>query len=148
MNSKRMRSGAIYALLVLALGAFLYTSLVGRTSPVAADMPVGDVAALVRSGDIKSIEVDNEKLLIRKTTGEPLQSRIEPDTGLLETLNSLGVTTDQISQVEISVSTPQFWDTWSNVLIALIPLALLAAFFASGRLSVTCSTAPSRRTCR
>ncbi|MBK8048370.1 MAG: ATP-dependent zinc metalloprotease FtsH [Anaerolineales bacterium] len=129
MNSKRMRSGAIYALLVLALGAFLYTSLVGRTTTVAADVPVGDVAALVRAGDIKSIEVDNEKLLIRKTTGEPLQSRIEPDTGLLETLNNLGVTTEQISQVEISVSTPQFWDTWSNVLIALIPLALLAAFF-------------------
>ena len=66
MNSKRMRSGAIYALLVLALGAFLYTSLVGRTSTVAADMPV--------SGPAEILELDT-RVWQRVEAGAQTQTR-------------------------------------------------------------------------
>ena len=45
MNSKRMRSGAIYLLLVIALGAFFYTSLVRRPATTIATISIGDVAA-------------------------------------------------------------------------------------------------------
>ena len=129
MNSKRLRSGAIYLLLVIALGAFLYSSLMRRPTAAVATVPIGDVAALVRSGDVDSITIDNDKLIITKTSGEPLQSRIEDQAGLINTLTDLGVTSDQLRQVEISVADPQFWDVWSNVLLALVPLALLGAFF-------------------
>ena len=129
MNSKRMRSGIIYLLLVVALGAFLYTSLVRRPSANVADIPIADVAAMVRSGDIDTIVVDDDKLLVTKDTGEQLQSRIETDTGLVTTLRNLGISPEQIEVVQISVSSPQFWDSWSNVLIAVVPLVLLGAFF-------------------
>ncbi len=129
MNSKRLRSGAIYLLLVIALGAFLYSSLMRRPSVTVTTVPIGDVAALVRSGAIDSIVVDNDKLLVTKTSGEPLQSRIENDAGLIKTLTNLGVTSEQLRQVEVSVANPQFWDVWSNVLLALVPLLLLGAFF-------------------
>jgi cell division protease FtsH len=129
MNSKRLRSGAIYLLLVIALGAFLYSSLMRRPSAAVATVPIGDVAALVRSGDVDSITIDNAKLLVAKTNGEPLQSRIEDSAGLVNTLTDLGVTSEQLRQVEVSVANPQFWDVWSNVLLALVPLLLLGAFF-------------------
>ena len=129
MNSKRLRSGAIYLLLVIALGAFLYSSLVRRPNVTIATVPIGEVAAMVRAGDLDSIVVDGDKLSISKTSGEPLQSRIESDAGLVKTLTNLGVTTEQLQQVEVSVANPQFWDVWSNVLLALVPLVLLGAFF-------------------
>ncbi len=129
MNSKRLRSGAIYLLLVIALGAFLYSSLVRRPSVTVATVPIGEVASLVRAGDVDSIVIDDDKLSISKKSGEPLQSRIESDAGLVNTLTDLGVTTEQLQQVEISVANPQFWDVWSNVLLALVPLVLLGAFF-------------------
>ncbi len=129
MNSKRLRSGAIYLLLVIALGAFLYSSLMRRPTAAVATVPIGDVAALVRAGDVDSITIDNDKLVVTKTSGEPLQSRIEDQAGLINTLTDLGVTPEQLRQVEISVANPQFWDVWSNVLLALVPLALLGAFF-------------------
>ena len=129
MNSKRLRSGAIYLLLVIALGAFLYSSLMRRPTAAVATVPIGDVAALVRAGDVDSIVIDNDKLVVTKTSGEPLQSRIEDQAGLINTLTDLGVTPEQLRQVEISVANPQFWDVWSNVLLALVPLALLGAFF-------------------
>ena len=129
MNSKRLRSGAIYLLLVIALGAFLYSSLVRRPNVTVVTAPIGEVAALVRAGDVDSIIIDGDKLTISKTSGEPLQSRIETDAGLIKTLTNLGVTTEQLQQVEVSVANPQFWDVWSNVLLALVPLVLLGAFF-------------------
>ena len=129
MNSKRLRSGAIYLLLVIALGAFLYSSLVRRPNVTVATVPIGEVASLVRAGDVDSIVIDGDKLAISKKSGEPLQSRIESDAGLINTLTDLGVTTEQLQQVEVSVANPQFWDVWSNVLLALVPLVLLGAFF-------------------
>jgi len=124
-----MRSGAIYLLLVIALGAFLYTSLVRRPAAAPATVSIGDVAAATRAGEINAIVVDGDKLIITKNTGEEQQSRIETDAGLVKTLNNLGVTTEQLNEVAISVAEPQFWDTWSNVLIAIVPLVLLGAFF-------------------
>ena len=129
MNSKRFRSGVIYLLLIVALGAFLYTSLARRPAPAAASVAIADVGALVRGGDVRTIEVDSDKLVISKVSGELLQSRLESGESVVNTLRDLGVTTEQIAVVDISVAPPQFWDTWSNLLIAVVPLVLLGVFF-------------------
>jgi cell division protease FtsH len=129
MNSKQLRSGIIYLLLVIALGAFLYTSLARRPTPAAANVAIADVGALVRGGDVRTIEVDGDKLIISKVSGEMLQSRLETGQSAVNTLRDLGVTSEQIADVDIAVAAPQFWDTWSNLLIAVVPLVLLGIFF-------------------
>jgi cell division protease FtsH len=48
---------------------------------------------------------------------------------VVNTLRDLGVTSEQIADVDIAVAAPQFWDTWSNLLIAVVPLVLLGVFF-------------------
>ena len=123
MNSKRFRSGVIYLLLVIALGAFLYTSLARRPTPAAANVAIGDVGALVREGNVRTIEVDGDKLIISKVSGELLQSRLESGESVVNTLRDLGVTSEQIAVVDIAVAAPQFWDTWSNLLIAVVQCA-------------------------
>jgi cell division protease FtsH len=129
MNSKQLRSGIIYLLLVIALGAFLYTSLARRPTPAAANVAIADVGALVRGGDVRTIEEDGDKLIISKVSGEMLQSRLETGQSVVNTLRDLGVTSEQIADVDIAVAAPQFWDTWSNLLIAVVPLVLLGVFF-------------------
>ena len=129
MNSKRLRSGIIYLLLILALGAFLYSSLVRRPANNVSDETIASVATLVRNGNIKSIEINRDRLLVATLDGGEIQSRIESNAGLVETLLALGITPEQLAKIDISVANPQFWDTWSGVLIAILPLVLLGAFF-------------------
>jgi cell division protease FtsH len=129
MNSKRLRSGIIYLLLVLALGAFLYTSLMRRPSTTISDASIARIATLVRNNDVRSIEINGDRILVVTRDSGELQSRIEQGAGLTSTLLDLGVTPEQLAAVQVSVANPQFWDTWSGVLIAVLPLVLLGAFF-------------------
>ena len=130
MNSKRVRSGVIYVLLLVALGAFLYTSLVQRPEGAAANIPIARLAEMVRNGSISSISIKDDRLTaVNRTTGELLQSRKEADVGLVETLTNLGVTAAQLEPVDIVVESPAMWESWGGILLALLPLVLLAVFF-------------------
>ena len=129
MDSKRIRSGAIYLLLLLALGAFLYTTFERRPSSVVPTVSIAEVADSVRNGEVKEISVKDQKVTVTMTSDAEVQSRIEPGTGLVETLTDLGVQPEQIQRVGIEVATPTLWENWSSVLFALIPLLLLGAFF-------------------
>jgi len=130
MNSKHIRSGAIYLLLLLALGAFLYTMFERRTNAQADTIPLGDVAEMVRAGEVSKLAVKDDKIFISPTNGQEIaESRKETDIGIVETLTNLGVTTEQLNNIELEVATPTLWENWSSILFALLPLALLAAFF-------------------
>jgi cell division protease FtsH len=135
MNFKKIRSGAIYVLLLLALGAFLYTSLTNNANSAAQLKHINEVARAVREGDVQRIEIKDDRLTVRLRPSQDhptqivWQSRKESETGLVQTLLNLGVTSDQLKQVDIRVAEPQFWENWSGILLALLPLLLLGAFF-------------------
>jgi len=129
MNSINLRSGIVYLLLVVALGAFLYTSLMRRTGQQVQAASIAEVAQMVRNNQVEKLSIKDDKLTILKTTGEQFQSRKELDTGLVDTLRNLGVTTEQLARVDVTVESPKFWDNWSGILLALLPLILLGAFF-------------------
>jgi cell division protease FtsH len=134
MNFKRIRSGAIYVLLLMALGAFLYTSLTNNTNATAKNVRIDQVAQFVREGKAELISIKDDRILVT-VDGEGngpdvlYQSRKESETGLVQTLINLGVTAEQIKAVDIRVADPQFWENWSGILLALLPLVLLGAFF-------------------
>ncbi len=134
MNLKRLRSGTIYILLLVALGAFLYTSLTNNAASTAQVVRINQVAQDVREGRVKQISVKDDRLTVtlRAVGNEPerlVQSRKESETGIVQTLRNLGVTAEQIKAVDIRVAEPQFWENWSGILLALLPLILLGAFF-------------------
>jgi hypothetical protein len=75
MNSKRVRSGAIYVLLLVALGAFLYTSLGRGPEDSATPVPIARIAEMVRAGDIASIAINEDRITaVNRDTGELMQS--------------------------------------------------------------------------
>src|SRR5215203_3410752 len=130
MNFKRIRSGAIYVLLLIALGAFLYTSLTNNANATAKNVHINDVAGYVRDGKAKQISIKDDRILVT-VEGEGnspdtlFQSRKESEVGLVQTLINLGVTPEQIKAVDIRVAEPQFWENWSGILLAILPLILL-----------------------
>jgi cell division protease FtsH len=129
MNSKRLRSGVIYLLLVLALGAFLYSSLMRRPASPVSDATIAQIATMVRNGDVRSIEINGDRVVVVAADGDELQARVEDGAGLVKTLANLGVTAEHLAKIDVGVAEPQFWDTWSGVLLAILPLVLLGAFF-------------------
>jgi cell division protease FtsH len=130
MNSKRVRSGAIYVLLLVALGAFLYTSLARRPENAATPVPIARIAEMVRAGNIATISINDDRITAaNRTNGELLQSRKETGVGLIETLLNLGVQPADLANVNVSVEMPAMWESWGGILLALLPLLLLGVFF-------------------
>ena len=130
MNSKRVRSGAIYVLLLVALGAFLYTSLARRPENAATPVPIARIAEMVRANSIASISIDEDTVTaVNRSNGELMESRKETGIGLVETLLNLGVTPEDLGNVNVSVESPAMWENWGGILIALLPLVLLGVFF-------------------
>ena len=129
MNSKRLRNGLIYVLLVVALGAFLYTTLSNRTSGTSEPTSIAQVAELVRSGSVSAITVDDDQVFVVTTAGEELLSRKEIGVGLVETLQNLGVSAEQLARVNVEVQAPSGWEVYGGILLALLPVVLIAVFF-------------------
>jgi cell division protease FtsH len=134
MNFKKIRSGAIYVLLLIALGAFLYTSLTNDANSATQTVPIDQIAEDVRQGRVKQLAVKDDRVTatLRGQGDGPdlvVQSRKESETGLVQALLNLGVTPEQLKAVDIRVAEPQFWENWSGLLLALLPLILLGAFF-------------------
>ncbi len=129
MDFKRLRTGFVYFLLIVALGAFLFTALDSQTPRVSRTTPIAQVAAELKSGQIKSIQIQGDKIYITKHSGVQEASRKESGVGLVETMRNLGVTLEQLRQVEIQVLPPSTWETYSSYLITLIPILFIVGFF-------------------
>ncbi|MEZ4634168.1 MAG: AAA family ATPase [Caldilineaceae bacterium] len=129
MNSKRLRNGLIYVLLVVALGAFLYTTLSNRTSGTSEPTSIAEVAESVRAGTVTAIRVDDDQIYITTTSGGELVSRKEIGVGLVETLQNLGVTEEQLARVNVEVQAPSGWEVYGSILLAILPVVLIAVFF-------------------
>ena len=129
MNSKRVRSGLIYLLLMVALGAFLYTTFGYNSAEALEEKPIADIARLVRKGDVSKILIKDDLVTIQLKTGETVLSRKELDTGIVKTLTGLGVEPAAIQKIDIEVEPPRLWESWGGVLFALLPLLLLGIFF-------------------
>ncbi|MEM7125770.1 MAG: ATP-dependent zinc metalloprotease FtsH [Chloroflexota bacterium] len=129
MNSKRVRSGLIYLLLLVALGAFLYTSFGQDAQRAEDERTIADIAALVRAGEISTISVKENQVTAESLDLITFTSRKEDGVGIIETFQNLGVTPEQLRQVDIEVAMPSIWDNWSGILFALLPLLLLGFFF-------------------
>lgn len=129
MNSKRVRSGLIYLLLLVALGAFLYTSFGQDTKRADDERTIAEIATLVRNDAISTISVKEDTVTATTKDGQSLISRKESGVSIIQTLENLGVNSEQMGQVDISVAAPTLWDNWSGILFALLPLLLLGFFF-------------------
>ena len=120
MNTARPRNNFVYLLIVVAIGAIIFTALQGR-SPQSDDVTLSQVAELINSDRVTSISVSGDDVRITETGGKIVTSRKDPSTDLLTQLDKLGVSKEALAKVEYSNERPPEWGTWLSTLSFLLP---------------------------
>lgn len=114
----------MYLLVLVAAVALFYRFL--APSPAPPEIPLSEVAALVKGGQVEKISVEGDVLTLTVREGAGLTekvSRREPDTGLTEALSNLGVTQEQLSGIgEIVYEAPSSTAGWVSLLLSYLPL--------------------------
>ncbi len=113
-------------LLLVAL-TFLY-SYVSDTAVKPEEISVSQIAERVKAGEVKQIVVKGSRLEVFYTddTRTQSESKKENDAAITETLTNLGVSTEQISKMSISVEDETGFRYWlANLAPFLFPLILL-----------------------
>ncbi len=128
MDTRNLLRWAIYFVLAVVVAIFLYNQLALRGSqPDVMSLQV--LAAEIKDGKIAKISVDGNTLDIEQESGGQAISYKEADASLVSTLSNLGVSQEQLSQVEIEVAAPSGLLNWLGILSWVLPLILISAFF-------------------
>lgn len=121
-------SRALYAVLILTVLAFLY-GIFALRSDNRETVEITRVAELANKGQVESVTVDQNQLIIKLTNGSEVVSNKEANIGVVETLSILGVNQEQLTRINVSVAPRSAWDGWLTILGTLLPLILIGGFF-------------------
>ncbi|MCI0619540.1 ATP-dependent zinc metalloprotease FtsH [Candidatus Wolfebacteria bacterium] len=119
---------ALTTVLLFLLLISAYSFIVGRSDSVA-EVPISELAALIRDGDVQSIVVRGDDLDITEHDGEALTSKKETDASFTETLERYGVSEEDLARVTVSIENESGFMFWLGTLAPfLIPLLFIAFF--------------------
>jgi cell division protease FtsH len=105
--SSRSRGQLIIILILVAVAALLVLSQRGQDT---SQEPLSEVAKQIQKGNVSTIQVEGDRILVELKDGTKLRSLKEPETSLLEQLQVLGVTDDLLEDVvKVEVVSPVDW---------------------------------------
>ncbi len=128
MDARRAVRWLIYSFLIILVGVFIYNQFIG-SSRRSDSISLRDLASEIRAGKIKEISIEGSTLRIERFVGPKATAHKEEDTGLLETLENLGVGQEELEKVTIRVARPSGLMNWIGVLSWVLPLILISVFF-------------------
>ncbi|MBI2190331.1 MAG: AAA family ATPase, partial [Candidatus Levybacteria bacterium] len=113
-------------LLLFSLFLFL-----GFTQPLEQlkTVPLSQVISEVKKGEVTQIAVLDNKLTITTKKEEKVQSFKEPGSNLYQIFQDAGVSKEALDKTNITIKDETGLNTWVNVLSAILPVALMVAFF-------------------
>jgi cell division protease FtsH len=127
MDRKWLRNSFVYLIILVAIIALVFT--VFQPAGGGRDQPLSltQVATMVKRGEVKSIEVNEDKLTIQLSSGGQATARKERAESLPQTLQPFGVTPEDLSRVDIKVNEPPQFSNWLGLLLNLLPLVFFGA---------------------
>ena len=127
MNSRWIRSGLIWLLIFVAVALLLFNFTFRPTTRQ--EVSLNKLASYVKNGEVKKIVVQGDDITITKRAGGPDESsRKETRVSVVESLKNLGVTTEQLSAIEIEVQNPSDWGNVIAILGSFLPLVIVGGF--------------------
>ncbi len=124
MNSRWMRNGFIYLLIVVAVIAILFTLFSDVSG--SREVPIDEVISMAKRGQIETIEVHGDGLTVITTRQETLTSRKEPGSSVVEMLQNSGV--DPVaSNMNIIVKGSSGLGSLFGILLNFLPLVFFGA---------------------
>lgn len=122
--TKNIRRGFWPWLLFPLLVALVAWSFAQPLLPPPRELPISEVISRVDRGEVKKIEISANTLEVTLTSGERAAAQKEPGS-FLETLSKAGVDPRKVSGgITVKQAFP-----WSELLVNLLPVALIALFF-------------------
>ena len=115
--------GFLILLAFLIFGAFSTPQTDGGKA-----VPVSQIISDVKKGDVKEIQVTDEKLIATKTSGEKEEAIKEPSADVYSLFNNAGVSLKD-RNVKVSVKDTSAMSGWVNLIGAVLPVLLMVGFF-------------------
>ncbi len=125
MNS-RNRSYAIYILLFLAIISMVYFNMQQYALETRV-IPINQLAADLEAGKVSKVTALENALTIAYKDGTTKESTLDDQSGLVEQLVQLGVSTKQLQDpgLQIEISKPGMMDTILNILVYILPFIFM-----------------------
>jgi cell division protease FtsH len=129
LNTRNLMRWGIYLILGILVAVFLYNQFApGQAEPEVISLQ--DLAKEIKDGNIEKITIDGDSLDLTLADGTEKTSYKETETALVTSLANLGVSPQQIGEVEIvEVAPPSGLFGWLGILSWVLPLILISAFF-------------------
>jgi len=118
----------IYLVLAALVAFFLFNQMRAR-QPQPESISLQQLANEIKDGEIAKIEIDGETLQVEFGSGQQAVSYKEETSTLVDAMTNLGVTTEQLSKVDVKVIEPSGLVNWLGILSWVLPLILISAFF-------------------
>lgn len=94
--------------------------------PAIEEISLSQVLTDIKEDKIKSVEVEDDKLVLTYKDGKEFFSRKEVGTSLTEILDSAGIPSEK---VQVKVKDTSLSKAWVDILATLLPLGLMVIFF-------------------
>jgi cell division protease FtsH len=127
MDNKWLRNSFVYLIILVAIIALFFTVVSQHGGQEIRPIEVNKLAQLVREGQIKSIEVTEDRALATQQNDQKFTFRRERDTSVPEMLRNFGVTPEEMSRVNYQVKDPPQITNWLGILVNLLPLIFFGA---------------------
>jgi cell division protease FtsH len=114
--------------MAILVAMFLYTQMNLR-QPQTDTLTLQALATEIKEGAIAKISITDNLLEIERADGSLAISHKEYVSSLVETLSNLGVTQEQLAEVEIEVVPASGLADWLGILSWILPLIFISAFF-------------------
>ncbi len=108
MDSRSRGSTFIYMIILVAV-VFLVYSFYSQRAQDVTRTPLTEVAAQVRAGNVTSIRVEGDVLIVQLGDDDEVVSHKGSESTVTEQLRDLGVTAEQLENIEIEVVKPPDW---------------------------------------
>ncbi|MBU0705326.1 MAG: ATP-dependent zinc metalloprotease FtsH [Chloroflexi bacterium] len=129
MNSRpRGSNPLIYLIILVAVGFLMYSFYAQQTQDIV-QVPLTDVAAYVRDGSVISIRLEGDSLFVELRDGSEIVSRKEHESTVVEQLQALGITNEELTRISINPVQPP---DWGSLLSAGGSMLLVVAMLAVG----------------
>jgi len=128
--NSRNRSYAIYILLFLAMISMVYFNMQQQALETRV-IPINQLAADIEAGKVSKVTAVENNLTIAYKDGTNKESTLDPQSGLVEQLYQLGVSSKQLQDpgLELINSKPGMLEKALNVLVYILPFVFMLGIF-------------------
>jgi len=120
-----MRNGFIYLLILVAIIAIFFTFFSGSIGGNK-EISISEVIRMAGSGELESIEVDNDKLTVLSNSGETFESRKEQGSSIVELLEAAKID-PLVSRTDITVKGSSGIGSFFSLILSFLPLIIFGA---------------------